>query len=283
MQGSWVCGALWTLGVLVGGCSADSKERTPLSRDEFISSVCAEYAPCCSEAGLPADAEECRGYYDLVLPAGGFDGGAARACLDGYRKLQDKCTGTLATPACDRVFNDGSGTQQPGESCETTRDCALPDDGIPLCAPDRKCQVLREGIGGSSPCLATRDGGQWIFEGDFSPSGYYCDVAAGLFCDGSSLACRPLFKVGEECYPNTVGCVESAFCDVRESKCRLRDATGESCELATCAAGNFCDETQKCAPLLRGGASCTADMECVSAFCKGGTCDGDEPYACGGR
>jgi hypothetical protein len=288
-----VAGGLWALGVLVGGCSSDSEKRPSLSLEDFVSGVCEEYEPCCGAAQLPTDGARCREFYESILPQAGFDGAAARGCLDAYRTLRDKCTGYLQTPACDAVFAESGGSKQPGEDCESASDCALPKEGSVSCAFDfgadgssvQKCQVELTGVADSSPCVATKAGNLRVSEGDLVPSGYVCDLAAGIFCDGGSLACRPLFEVGEACYPNTVGCVSSAYCDTADSKCHPRAATGEACDDGACVAGNFCDETRKCAPALAAGASCTGDIECLSRSCVTGKCEAEafasQDFLCG--
>jgi Dickkopf N-terminal cysteine-rich region len=281
-----VGGGLWALGVFAAGCSSDSDERSSLSREDFISSVCEEYAPCCAAAEVPTDGAPCREFYESSLPQAGFDGAAASACLDAYRTFSDKCSGFLPPTACDAVFASAGGTKQPGEDCESASDCALPKEGHASCVNDygvdgsavQKCQVRRAGVAGSSPCLATSYDRLWILEGDYVATGYFCDAASGIFCDGGSLACRPFFKEGEGCSPNAIGCDSSTYCDIADSKCHPRNATGEACDDRSCVAGNFCNDSRKCAPALAAGARCTTGIECLSGLCLNGECDVD-PFA----
>ncbi|MDF3065153.1 MAG: hypothetical protein K0R38_754 [Polyangiaceae bacterium] len=271
LVGAGLCGLV--------GCSDDSEAG---NKDDFIAKLCAEYMGCCKAAGRPSDGAQCRAFYGAFAPAGGYDASAAQACLDEVRARQDQCdTSSASAPSCGRVFSSG-GTKQPGETCDTNADCVAPDEGEVECVSEfldgatvRQCQVQLPGKLGSSPCLGTRDGNFTSYAGvdGLPPSGYICDKADGLSCNGQTGACESLAAVGASC-AGSAQCLASAYCDFSAQQCKARLAVGAACTAQEqCAESTYCDaDTDTCTAHLAPGAACTTDAQCAADDCTNGEC-----------
>lgn len=92
--------------------------------------------------------------------------------------------------------------------------------------------------------------------------------AEGLYCDER---CKPLAGPGESCG----ACVEDYYCsyDGQTTRCLERADEGESCDLASCKPGLFCDYDGafQCRALANAGESCS-DRPCVDGLACNGTC-----------
>lgn len=161
--------------------------------------------------------------------------------------------------------------------------CASTEDGEGDCASGfvdgvsvSQCQIRVSGQEGDSPCVATREGNT-IFgsSGEGVPLlGYVCDVADGLYCDGTS--CVPLVAVGDAC-GGTEECVRTAYCEVDTCSARLPAGAECSGNGEECREGHYCDSLgYVCAELGGHGAACELDEQCRSEACDGGACVGDD-------
>lgn len=277
LAGAWAC--------VVAGCGGSDSGAG--DKDQFIAQLCAEFADCCEAAGRPSDGAQCRALYGAFTPASGYDQAMAQACLDEVRAVQNACdTSSVSTPSCRKVFATSGGTKKPGESCEDDDDCAAPESGQAECVSDfvnqasvRQCQVQLPGTVGSAPCVGTVDGNITIYSGsaDGIPlTGYLCNRADGLTCDGQTGACESLAAVGEACAGQSQ-CVPSAYCAVAESVCKQRLALGAACEDDDqCLSSAYCEPGGKaCAARRATGQACTINAECESDDCTNQKCAAD--------
>lgn len=267
----------WLSGVVA--CSDDSGAG---NKDDFIAKLCAEYMGCCKAAGRPSDGAQCRAFYGAFSSPGSYDQGAADACLTEVRARQDQCDSSSASaPSCGKVFSS-NGTKKPGEACEDNTDCVAPASGEVECVSDfsagattRQCQEQLPGSEGSTPCLGTRDGDSTSYSGvDGLPAtGYICDKADGLACNGQTDTCERLAAVGEACV-STAQCVRAAYCDFAGGQCKAQQALGAGCTSEEqCAEPSYCDsESKTCAALRAIGDACTSDAQCDKDDCTNGKC-----------
>jgi hypothetical protein len=265
----------------LAGCSSGDSDGAG-EKEQFISELCAEYAGCCEAAGRPSDGAQCRAFYGAFVSASSYDATAAQACLEEVRARQDQCDSSSASaPSCGKVFTSSSGAQMPGDECEDDADCAPASSGRVECVSDfvgdatiRKCQTRLPGKAGSSPCVGTVDGDITFYSGvteGIPPTGYLCDLADGLSCDGQTGACESLAAVGEPC--GGAQCVQSAYCAFTEGVCVARVALGAACEDGQCVAGAYCQASDNtCAALRVDGADCEAAEECESYQCINQKC-----------
>ncbi|RYZ07450.1 MAG: hypothetical protein EOO73_12425 [Myxococcales bacterium] len=272
LLGAWLCGVV--------GCSDDSEAS---NKDEFISRLCVEYMSCCKAAGRPSDGAQCRAFFGAFAPTGAYDPAAAEACLSEVRALEDHCdTSSTSSPSCGKVFSSG-GTKKPGEPCENNTDCAAPESGEVQCESDfvegatvTQCQVRLPGTEGSMPCLGTRDGNVTIYSGvNGSPStGYICDKAKGLACNGQTGACERLAAVGEPCSGGSSQCVQAAYCDLATRLCQARLELGAACTSDDqCPESSYCDRgSQVCEAHHAPGEACTTDNQCAADDCTNEKC-----------
>jgi hypothetical protein len=261
--------------VIALGCSSSSSEDDDNDANddnarasEFIAGYCDALMPCCAGAGLATDGAQCRGLFGAVYGSGdyGFDQAAADECTAWLESVSsaELCGDTVVTPpACERIFPP-KGNQAPGQSCESTGDCALSPEGDVECIgvePEQSiCRLTIQGTAGSAPCGWTlRDGvytGGWNID---EPRVYSCDSADGLRCDGT--ACVRLIPEGGACL-ETDECAASAFCSL---------------------------ETGSCQPLLPAGSACKFFDQCSHGECTNLVCVPDSPedlglaILCGGN
>jgi len=280
--------ALIGLVLAAGGCG-NSESDGASNKNEFIASLCAEFADCCAAAGLPADGAQCRAFYGAFAPAGSYDQASASACLQEIRAQGSaKCDmASGETPSCEKVFASG-GTAEPGDACEDDADCAPSDEGETECVSEfvgdasiQQCQVRVPGVEGSSPCVGTVDGNIIFGSGGdetIPTKGYLCNTADGLTCDSQSGACEALGAVGEPCSGGLYACVQTAYCDFGAGVCQQRLALGEACAGDDeCQASAYCEPSDStCAARRAVGEACMTNAECVSDNCTNQTCGGDQ-------
>jgi hypothetical protein len=275
-------GALSSVAV---GCGDDSDGAG--DKEHFISQLCAEYAGCCEAAGRPSDGAQCRAFYGAFVSAASYDQAAADACLEELRAEPDICdNGSASTPSCSRVFSSARGTKKPGEPCEDDDDCAAAEAGRVECvssfsagASVQQCQVRLPGQAGSSPCVGTVDGNITYYSGTddtIPPTGYLCDRADGISCNGQTGACESLAAVGEPCSGSQ--CVPSAYCDFMEGVCKQQLELGAACtDDEECMEDAYCATSGKtCAARAATGAACTTNAECASDRCTNQKCAVEE-------
>jgi hypothetical protein len=86
-----------------------------------------------------------------------------------------------------------------------------------------------------------------------------------------------------ECTSNN--CVGATTSPQKDGACMAIPAMGQPCQ-DTCATGLFCDFSmnETCQPTKANGMTCSANDQCVSAFCdtSAGSC-ADKPARCDGR
>jgi hypothetical protein len=265
---------------LSGGCADDPKEA-------FIAAYCDIFQPCCAEAGLRADGQQCRFFLGALAP-GGYNAQAGEACLAEFRAAAMQpgfCQTSMSmeSEACSMVF-PSTGTKQPGATCEDTNECARSPEGEVSCestfvngATIQKCQVQVRGQEGNTPCLGTVEGNFTSYAlstGDVLPRGYLCHVADGLYCQDGG-ACTRLKQVGEVCMGGFVSdCARTTYCDFSQRMCLARKVAGEACTGSDeCEEGMFCPTNGRvCSAQSANGAACTESAQCVSQSCTNGTC-----------
>ncbi len=276
-------------GLVVSGCGGSGSGGSGGSADvdQFVSSYCAEFSSCCAAAGLPSDGAQCRALYGAFAPRGSYDSAKGAACLDEIRALPDKCEATsMSPPSCENVFAQTAGTKAPGETCDTDSDCAPSAMGEVQCASDfvdgatiQQCQVQIPGKAGDSPCIATKSGNVTSFFGTMDgipESGYVCNTADGLACDGQTLECTLIPKVGEPCGSGFGGdCEAGAHCDFASDTCKAALGVGEACMSdQDCGTSGYCDPVGKrCVARAEEGAACTKSVECESNQCTNQKCE----------
>jgi hypothetical protein len=281
------------LGTLVWAGCGGSSGGGAAGKDSFIAQYCAEFAPCCAKVGRPTDGAVCRAFIGAFAPPN-YDPAAADQCLAEVHAAASAPTfcdapNSASAPSCNKVFGMNTGSAKPGDACTQDNDCAPSAEGKVRCASlfkngteIRKCQVQIAGKAGDSPCAGTVDGNITYFSGslnqtDILPRAYLCDVATGVYCDGTSGACVAIGKVGDPCNSSTgqYVCEKTAYCDSATKTCTMKKSVGDSCTSFPdpCSAGNYCDSaTMKCVVALPEGALCTMSQACASGSCVNGKC-----------
>jgi hypothetical protein len=284
-----------------GSTTGNSGGANANDLSSFATQLCAAYAPCCADAGLPTNGQQCQA---LVVALGGaagtYDPSAAATCLDAVRSAPNLCAGgssnAAANKACNRVFANSSKNIAPGGPCTTSADCAPSADGTVDCylsttfndaggaAETGMCIVEKPGAAGDSPCIASvQEQGPvtitwWnISTGGMPPTeGFVCDQADGIYCDSQSSTCRPLGGAGGPCPSGSMQCDATTYCDFTSKTCAPRAQEGATCSGAVqCVVSAYCDTTsQTCTPLLPNGSVCTTNQECKSSTCVNGACSG---------
>jgi len=273
--------------LVLAACSSSSSSST--TAGSFASDYCAAYAPCCAEAGLPTDGNQCRAFIG-AFAANGIDQAAADQCLkdiNANKGKPDFCSNGLSPSSCSNVLKLGgsSGTVPPGGTCSSQSDCAPSTEGKTTCASlyksgmtIKKCQVMVVGKEGDSPCVATIDGNltSYSFSAtatDIPPKGYSCDVASGIRCDSNTGKCTALGKVGDPCSYDS--CAKDLYCPSGASPvCTARKSVGESCMSSSdCVTTAYCDATtNKCDAKTATGGACTMSDKCAGGSCVNGKC-----------
>jgi hypothetical protein len=285
------------------GLGAACNSSSASTRDDFISSYCDKFTPCCKKAGLPSDGTTCRAFLTALAPPG-YNATEGKACLDALDTASASASfcgsgGPGPNTACSKVFSGATGTAAPGADCTKTSDCAASSQGTVQCATGftsmggqiRKCQVQVVGKAGSSPCVATISGDlSESFGSDVPAMGFTCDVSSGIYCDDNTKACTAVAMVGQACPSNqTFGCGTSAYCDFTTQKCAARKPAGMMCASSEeCVDGTYCDSTSKvCTTKLADGAPCTSSEPCAGNSCVNNKCGNDNSLTlaivCGGN
>lgn len=232
--------------------------------------VCQRVAACCSTADRAAFFQQ---YtvppYDLKTTPSEAECVATLTTQLG--KLHKKWA---ASAALGRITFDATR----GQSCVAGISAAA--CGIPLSTAlfDAKCfgtrgnEVFTKITPVGATCADIKDG---TFFGE-------CDPKFG-FC-GSAQKCEAWRKTGQDCsiVPKRLFCAPSLSCEGGSAstpgKCTAEPITrllGETCgatsgPLELCAAGTYCDATNKCAATKPNGAACAYDEECTTFH----------PYSC---
>jgi hypothetical protein len=296
--GSFAFAAVVACGGSTAGSGGGGGGGTDIN--SFANQFCALYEPCCADAGLPANGQQCQ---VLVVALGGsqgkYDAAAGSACLQALQQLANEgkfCSSGANAPECNKVFAGSSGgTQPPGAACAKDSDCASSADGKVTCAfyttfndaggssDNGSCVLEKPGNAGDSPCIATvKELANGVSETLFNfgsgmppAQGFACDEANNLYCDSQSHACAALSGVGGACQSSDQ-CTSTAYCDYASHACVARAQSGASCSGgALCAASLYCDMTSKtCTPSLGNGVACSTSDQCQSSQCINGKCSG---------
>jgi hypothetical protein len=274
-----VVGSMVVAFVVSACASAKDPAKGGLDLAAFGDAYCQRVATCCDSAGLKSTC------VDGVAALGGhYDAAKAQACLgelDGAAGNADFCDLKLAgTPSCNEVLvvsGSAASTHGAGDACANDTDCAPLADAIVVCArpPGTTNGTCRAGTYGKEgqPCVATlATSGLVVAEPSAKTTrGAICEAAAGLFCDPTTATCNKQRVAGDACDSSTVtvGCEETASCDLGSKTCVARAGVGAKCSSsAACEVTAQCDATSKCVALRSAGASCDGNTDCVSSFCN---------------
>lgn len=275
---------------VVFACSDD--DPSPIS--QFAEAYCDLMMPCCREAGLNSNPQNCRMWISWAGSDSSFDEAKGNACLAAMRAASSKpefCTleddVVEDDGACSEVFTS-VGTVQPGGACEWDEDCAGSPEGPGECRSYDEgqerfsmCIIAADGRAGDAPCIATRNGSITFYEYTDKPPlfAYICDEANGVHCDkvGETYTCVARPVLGEPC-SNFESCVQTAYCDPVSDTCVERLPPGSACtDDGECEDAAFCDDSGNvwtCTAKRPVGATCTSFTECASGWCEDGKCDG---------
>ncbi len=286
-------GALALLTLAAAACSSSGGGSSASTSSQFVQQFCALLAPCCADAGLPSNGQQCTSLLDALTSQASYDAAAGQACLGALQQASSQpgfCSGTMNEPACQQVFGGGAaGTARPGQACKSDSDCAPAPGGGATCfftgtadgGTAQACVQTLPGQPGSGPCLGdkTASGASYSWGGTtpLPPQAYVCDPGTGVTCNTTTRKCTALAPTGAPCMTDS-DCVAADHCDYSGSgspACAARLATGASCAASSdaCASGDYCDmTTQTCAPGLADGAACTSSQPCASGICVNGKC-----------
>ena len=267
------------------------------SKDAFVASYCDLFQPCCKQANLRSDGQQCRLLFGALAPAGSYDKAQGESCLAEVRAAATKpdfCTQMASNEpvSCNQVFgSESGGSAQPGQTCSTDADCARPGEGKAECvsssggtAQVRKCQVQLRGQAGDKPCAGTVEGNVTVYNSggsDVPATAYLCHAADGVRCDAASMSCVAHKAVGEACTGSFFSgvCVKNAYCDSAQKKCLERKAVGATCANTgtsaqpECVEGSYCGSGNRCTAQLAQGTACSEDQQCASDACVNGKCE----------
>lgn len=295
-------------GLWIAACggTTSSNGSTPVAASDFAASyahaICDNVGPCCQQGGLAYDANACvtsvQGLIQglLVNPANAsgskYDANAAGNCISQISAIVKSCNETSAQrtaldQACSAVY---SGTKQPGDTCNSSADCAASPDGRVTCdhwatgssdggtQSGSTCQ-LRKTPKGGEPCGST-SGAPPAIVGD-------CSYGASdtFTCDYKTNTCVARKALGAQC-TSADECVTTAFC--QSGTCAAKLPLGSACDgfSKVCDDKLKCDSaTQKCIAKLADGAACQGSNDCAGGRCSSGKCASSsfaDPTICGG-
>ena len=272
-----------------GSSGTGGGAHDPSTLDGFFAALCASEAPCCVEGGFSADPAECLSFFRSLQVDVTYDAAKGADCVEWLRaSTRDYtiCLGTQTPPAsCDDALVAPQGERLPGDTCSTPADCAPSTEGEVDChlellssTTTMKCQLQIRGKAADAPCLGTRDDtgtSGLVFEGGAPARGYICNLADGLYCDGT--ACAPTSPVGGPC-DETHLCDNASYCDFGAGACVARRALTAPCDAdGQCLKSLYCNpENDACATRLATGAACTDSAQCASSICSNGSCYADD-------
>lgn len=270
-----------------GAAGMSAGAHDPSTLEGFFGALCASDGPCCVDQGARADPKACLDFFQAIGAGITYDAVNGADCVKWLRAATHDytvCLGTEPPPAsCDKAFGAAApvgGTHLPGEACSSLSECAPSAEGEVDChfqsaeTTTRICQLQLRGHAGDAPCLGTRDEmgtSGAVPEGGAPARGYVCDLADGVFCNGT--ACAPLSPLGGACN-ELQWCDLSTYCDNGTGTCVARQPVAAPCDWdGACLTGAYCDDaTDSCAMRLAAGASCTDSAECASYLCSNGAC-----------
>lgn len=114
---------------------------------------------------------------------------------------------------------------------------------------------------------------------DSQAAATFCKAELGTATD----SCQPRLLEGETCF--LAGCDSGLFCDINSLTCVPSVTNGECFLITDCPNDAFCSVNLRCEPKRDGGASCVNDLECKSGICgNDALCQSDlaTPSSCAG-
>jgi len=286
-----------------------SDPSAPLPLDQFATAmanvICASEVPCCSSAGVAAQAALClanetQRYKNVMTREQAshatYDEALAGQCYAAWAKHVGNCTMTVTTDPGDALSGNGGvcnlawrGTVQLGQECHWGDDCARSTQGISFCTADWGAKgVCALYVSEGGECKDTQCGtGLFCAAGVCkkpTPKGSACDSSAAqdicdkdLWCNPATMQCEALPAVGASC--NTIrGCGAGGWCDSTTFTCVAKGKWGDSCGNDSQCDNGYCGSpTPICTAKLPVKSACKYGDECSSGFCVQGMCapDGD--------
>jgi hypothetical protein len=287
------------LGVACNSSSGGGGGGAATSSSAFVQDYCSLVQPCCAAAGLSTAGTQCQALAGAAGATESYNAANGQACITGMQAESGSATfcTTLGNdiPACNTAFTATSGSKPGGAACTEDSDCAQAPGGGATCFDDfafddggttqtETCIQTMVGQAGDGPCVGTVEASatQYTWSGSGAPpaSGYTCDTASGLTCDGNTQKCVALAPVGQACQSDS-DCVAGAYCGFGSSgsQCATRLADGASCvdSPTGCITTSYCDSTSStCKPLLATGAPCSTSRQCSSQQCVNDVCSGGD-------
>lgn len=310
--GQLAVGVVIAVSLLIGGCDVkvgdEVNNAAPVPRESLASAMarafCEGLANCCQGAGQLVNLAACESFeqdsfrsnfQDLNGPSVQYDPLLGGQCVAEIRSAIAGCYSLHeGYPAsCYAMF---VGTIPPGGVCSSSRDCAPPSIGYPLCgtpgtspsvcgtepssipaALGQSCAATCEfESNGRSPCM----GSAAAPGAGLPPAGAgSCFVSDGLYCQADTWTCQQVGQVavGGPCYDQW-GCVDAARCDYSALQCVPTAALGAACSNSSdCIASAYCDGNGSCQPKKSDGQNCSMADDCtgyclVAAGATSGTC-----------
>jgi hypothetical protein len=171
------------------------------------------------------------------------------------------------------------------ECCFEGADCGAWYSGLPVYDPSLCCLADGQSCGGGGTCGT---GGEGCCSGichgskkgsgtcgECYPNGQAClddDDCCSGYCDN----CNSKGACTCQCYSNGSACTSSQQCCSGlciGGACESCAGQNQSCASAPCCSPLLCDSgTETCLACVNNGSTCTANSQCCSGNCSGGTC-----------
>jgi hypothetical protein len=245
-----------------------------------------------ARCGLFPDVASCQAYYAHVVLQNpsvqaavdggklGYDGEAAKDCLDALSSASCDRTFSNVSDACDQIF---TGKVPDSGACAFDTECVSGNfnvsDCTMACCPGT-CVPARPIPGIGQACTFECVDGAYCAPDNTChavvPEGASCDnqlaCDQGLYCAGvtstTSGTCTKLPATGQPC---TERCANIG--DRCAGTCIPVGLPGDSCTTASdCSFYYICDATMHCAdrpmdPAMPNGSMCTSSTQCTSHYC----------------
>lgn len=216
----------------VAPLSCGKGDRSPESRPELFTDLCAQILSCDCEYESFADQGSCEQHYAVE-----------------YAEIAADLT---VDAECNQA---GAGSDAFQFRCETFSEYYSDhelDHGYKTCGA---CTYAYGTVAAGQPCV---DHGDEISE-----------CARGLFChEGVCIdTCEPL-PLDAACNNEPRACAEGLFCDLAADRCAPVAEEGESCGEQPCASGLFCQGGVQavCQPVQAAGGPCEGDHACEAGL-----------------
>lgn len=186
------------------------------------------------------------------------------------------CDMTRAEVAIGGTCNGTTGPCASGSFCDSaTSTCTALKAAGGTCTSNSQCSYGLYCNEATPPVCADAPN-----RGGACPDGYCADI--GDRCDGTSMTCVALGKVGDPCSEGFAGlfdCQQPLTCNQTTLQCANPPNAGEAC-VFFCSSGNFCNANDICEAQKPNGQACMGDDECQSSFCDANNLCAAEPV-CG--